>query len=237
MFVTIRGKAILASVLIMVTGLILSFVIVKAYKSHASSDNILNYTIVLDAGHGGIDGGSVGVETGVNESELNLKIVKKLQKQLEGFGFRVVLTRTDKNGLYSESAQNKKLDDMKKRKKIIEDSKANLVLSVHMNSFPTKSEKGAQVFYIKEDTKSKTLADTLQQQLLKNVPNARKNSNFGDLFILRCTENPAVLIECGFLSNPEEEALLVTDKHQQLLAYNIFCGVVKYFEVINDKTV
>lgn len=234
MIFSFKLKNVLVAILFIVTGVACSFLFFHAFGVKANSNNILNYTIVLDAGHGGMDSGSLGVSTNVKESELNLKIVKKLEKQLSAFGFKVVLTRNNESGLYSESAENKKLDDMKKRKAIIEKCKANLVVSVHMNSFPTKSEKGAQVFYIKESANGKMLADSIQSQLYKNVPNARKNSNYGDLYILRCTENPSVLVECGFLSNPEEEALLMQEEHQQLLSYQIFCGIVKYFETVNE---
>ncbi len=232
-FLVIKKQTI-KNILIVLLTFVLAFSILTISKNvFATTTEKINYTIVLDAGHGGIDGGSEGVLTGVKESELNLKVTKKLEKLLNTFGFNVVLTRTNADGLYSQLATNKKQDDMKKRKEIIQKSKPNMVVSIHMNSFPNKHERGAQVFYQVGEETSKQLAQTIQNEMIKNLVEAREFCNHSDLYILQCTQNPSVVVEGGFLSNPEEEALLITDEYQEKLAYSVFCGILKFFEKQN----
>ena len=232
-FLVIKKQAI-KNILIVLLTFVLAFSILTISKNvFATTTEKINYTIVLDAGHGGIDGGSEGVVSGVKESELNLKVTKKLEKLLNTFGFNVVLTRTNADGLYSQLATNKKQDDMKKRKEIIQNAKANMVVSIHMNSFPNKHERGAQVFYQVGEETSKQLAQTIQNEMIKNLVEAREFCNHSDLYILQCTKNPSVVVEGGFLSNPEEEALLITDEYQEKLAYSVFCGILKFFEKQN----
>lgn len=232
-FLVIKKQTI-KNILIVLLTFVLAFSILTISKNvFATTTEKINYTIVLDAGHGGIDGGSEGVLTGVKESELNLKVTKKLEKLLNTFGFNVVLTRTNADGLYSQFATNKKQDDMKKRKEIIQKSKPNMVVSIHMNSFPNKHERGAQVFYQVGEETSKQLAQTIQNEMIKNLVEAREFCNHSDLYILQCTKNPSVVVEGGFLSNPEEEALLITDEYQAKLAYSVFCGILKFFEKQN----
>lgn len=232
-FLVIKKQTI-KNILIVLLTFVLAFSILTISKNvFATTTEKINYTIVLDAGHGGIDGGSEGVVSGVKESELNLKVTKKLEKLLNTFGFNVVLTRTNADGLYSQFATNKKQDDMKKRKEIIQKSKPNMVVSIHMNSFPNKHERGAQVFYQVGEETSKQLAQTIQNEMIKNLVEAREFCNHSDLYILQCTKNPSVVVEGGFLSNPEEEALLITDEYQEKLAYSVFCGILKFFEKQN----
>lgn len=188
------------------------------------------YSIVIDAGHGGIDGGAVG-KTGIDESHLNLDYALTLQKLCQSFGIGVTMTRSDMNGLYSVSASNKKRSEMEKRRKIIESSKADLVVSIHMNSFPLPSARGAQVFYAKGAEQGKALADNVQGELFKTIPSSRKTSSVGDYYILNCTDKPSIIVECGFLSNPEEEALLISEEHRNTLCYSILSGILKYFEM------
>lgn len=232
-FLVIKKQTI-KNILIVLLTFVLAFSILTISKNvFATTTEKINYTIVLDAGHGGIDGGSEGVVSGVKESELNLKVTKKLEKLLNTFGFNVVLTRTNADGLYSQLATNKKQDDMKKRKEIIQKSKPNMVVSIHMNSFPNKHERGAQVFYQVGEETSKQLAQTIQNEMIKNLVEAREFCNHSDLYILQCTKNPSVVVEGGFLSNPEEEKLLITDEYQEKLAYSVFCGILKFFEKQN----
>lgn len=187
----------------------------------------LKKTVVIDAGHGGIDGGSVGVSTNVSEATLNLDYAKCLKKLMEEFGFRVVMTRTTENGLYNPLASNKKKDDMKKRSQIVENSNADFVISIHMNSFTAKAQ-GAQVFYGKNDQPSQSLADNIQKYFVRNLTNARKESKVGDYFMLNAIKSPSVLVECGYLSNAEEEALLITEAYRYEVCYSILCGVLEY---------
>lgn len=185
--------------------------------------------IVLDAGHGGVDGGVVGVRTGVKESELNLKVVKKLEKHLVDAGFIVVLTRSSEVGLYGVANSSLKRKDMEKRKKIIEKTKPNLVVSVHMNQYSLSTRRGAQVFYNAKNDNSKLLAQSVQDSF-NSMKEAVRNCSAlsGDYYIIKCTDYPSIIAECGFLSSPEDEALLITDEYQENLAYTIFKGISTY---------
>lgn len=206
---------------------IMSFTIFPTLKNTASPKAI--YTVVIDAGHGGIDGGSVGKTTKVLEANLNLEYARCLQKLLCDFGFNVVMTRNSESGLYSPLATNKKKDDMKKRKQIVENSNADFVISIHMNSY-TSSSIGAQVFYGEGDEPSKNLAQNIQNYFIKNLQNARQEIKVGDYFMLNAIKSPSVLVECGFLSNPKEEALLITDEYKKEVCYNILLGILTYLE-------
>ena len=185
--------------------------------------------IVLDAGHGGIDGGVSGVRSGIKESELNLKVVKKLEKYLIDAGMVVYLTRNSDAGLYGVANSSLKRKDMENRKKIIEKVKPNLVISIHMNNYSVSTRRGAQVFYNSDNDKSKVLAKSIQDNF-NSMPEATRECSVlaGDYYIIKCTCYPSVIAECGFLSNPEEEALLLTDSYQDSLAYNIFKGISTY---------
>ena len=125
-------------------------------------------TVVIDSGHGGIDPGKKS-DNGILEKDVNLSIAKKLQKKLIDTGFNVVMTREDENGLYSENDDNKKIADMKKRCQIIKDSKADIVVSIHQNSFQSQDVKGAQVFYYKHSVEGKKLAEILQASFKENL--------------------------------------------------------------------
>lgn len=185
------------------------------------------YTVVIDAGHGGIDGGCEGATTKVTEASLNLDYAKCLMQKLEDFGFRVVMTRTTESGLYNPLASNKKRSDMQKRKSIVEDSNADFVISIHMNSY-NSSASGAQVFYKINDQPSNFLADCIQKHFIKNLTYSRKETKTGDYFMLNAINSPSVLIECGYLSNPKEEALLITEDYKNEVCYSILLGILEY---------
>lgn len=185
--------------------------------------------VVLDAGHGGIDVGVSGVLTKVPESEINLKIVKKLERYLSDAGMIVVLTRSSDAGLYGLATQNRKKKDMQKRKEIIENAKPNLVVSIHLNEYSVSSRRGAQVFYKPNDGNGKKLALSVQSSFNSMEEAVRSCSALtGDYYILNCSEYPSIIAECGFLSSPEDEALLITDEYQDAIAYAIFKGIVEY---------
>lgn len=203
------------------------FLCVKLHSNLKTSSPKTKYTVVIDAGHGGIDGGSVGINTNITEANLNLDYAKCLQNMMTEFGFKVVMTRTTDNGLYNPLASNKKKDDMKKRKEIIENSNADFVISIHMNSYNSTS-KGAQVFYGKNDEPSKFLADKIQKYFINYLVDARKETKVGDYYILNAIPCPSVLVEVGYLSNPKEETLLVTEEYKKEVAYSILLGVLEY---------
>ncbi len=228
MVVLKRRNLIIISVLIIV--FLTSILCFKAIGvnpvGHAGINKI---KIVLDAGHGGIDGGVSGVRSGIKESELNLKVVKKLEKYLIDAGMLVYLTRNSDAGLYGVANSSLKRKDMENRKKIIEKVKPNLVISIHMNNYSLSTRRGAQVFYNNDNENSKILAESVQECFNSMEEATRKCSPLkGDYYIIKCTKYPSIIAECGFLSNPEEEALLLTDKYQESLAYTIFKGVSSY---------
>ncbi len=221
LFTTIKKRTI---IIILILILILSCFF--ALPSLVATAKIYYYTVVIDAGHGGQDGGSVSPYSGVDENHLNLEYAFTLKSMLEEIGIRVIMTRTNLNGLYSILAENKKKDDMKKRQEIIDNSNANLVISIHMNSYPLKSSRGARVFYKDGDTSSFTLATNIQNIFVQNLPNAGKVPLIGDYFILNCSTITSVIIECGFLTNQEEESLLVEKEYQKKLTTCVLYGIV-----------
>lgn len=189
------------------------------------------YSIVIDAGHGGRDGGAVGGQTGITESELNLRYAKRLEELCKDFGIGVTMTRSDMNGLYDESAPNKKKSEMERRKNIINNSEADLMISIHMNSFSLPSSSGAYVFYASGSELGFSLAKSVQTSLCQSIENARDYVTVGDYFVLNYSNIPAVLVECGFLSNPEEERLLQTDEYCDKFCYAMLVGILSYFQM------
>lgn len=191
-------------------------------------------TVVIDAGHGGIDGGVTGKTTGIKESDVNLAIAFALKDELSDMGFRVVLTRKTEAGLYDTTAKGFKKRDMEKRKQIIEDANPSMVISLHQNFYPSKTTRGAQVFYAKANKQSERLALCLQTQLngLYAKENAKaRNAMPAEYYILECTTYPSALIECGFLSSAADEALLQSAAFRQRLAKSIASGVALF---LND---
>ncbi|MBR6779030.1 MAG: N-acetylmuramoyl-L-alanine amidase [Clostridia bacterium] len=185
-------------------------------------------TIVLDAGHGARDGGSVGVN-GTIEKDINLAYTLALKDKLVDCGYKVVLTRKNDEALYAETAKNKKLSDMNTRLETIKKANPNLVVSIHMNSFRSSVVKGANTYYREGDETSKQIADLIQKSLNTycNAPN--KLGKVGDYFILNCTYYTAVLVECGFISNADEEALLNTEEYKKRIVDSICAGITLYF--------
>ena len=185
-------------------------------------------TIVLDAGHGGRDGGSVGAN-GTIEKEINLEYVLALKSKLVENGYKVVLTRKNDDGLYSEFAKNKKVSDMNARYEIIQRANPNLVISVHMNSFSDSTAQGATTYYRNGDVASKICADYIQKSLQTYCGSRYSNSKVGDYYMLNCSYYSAVLIECGFISNPDEERKLNTDDFKKKMINAIYNGILLYF--------
>ena len=180
-------------------------------------------TIVIDPGHGGRDGGVVGGVTGEKESEVNLGISKSLRHFLREAGYNVVMTRETDEDLAKGDGSFKKAD-MLARKKIIEAADADLVLSVHQNSYPRRDIRGAQVFYAPNSEVGAEYATRIQSVLNDSLGSDRVAKS-GDYYIIQCSDVPSVLVECGFLSNPEEESLLVTAEYQQRVAYALSTAV------------
>ena len=182
--------------------------------------------IILDAGHVGWDPGKTGTQ-GDNEKNINLQIDQKLKQYLEQGGAVVYMTRKS-----DEALGEKKGEDMKERKRIANESEGDIFISIHQNAFPKGSAKGAQVFYHKQSQEGKKLAEEIQKSLKKyvddeNIREVKENTNY---YILKKTELPSALVECGFLSNLEEEKKLNTEEYQQKVAWAIYVGIMNYFE-------
>ena len=173
------------------------------------------YLIVIDPGHGGVDPGMLGVNNTV-EKEINLAVSYMLKEELEAKGMNVVLTRTTDDGLYEESDSNKKIADMKKRCSIISENKADIVVSIHQNSFSDSAVCGAQVFYYKHSEKGKQLAQCIQDSMKNNLDetNNRKIKANDSYYMLIHTPCPTVIVECGFITNYDEAKLLVSEEYQ-----------------------
>lgn len=182
-------------------------------------------TLVLDAGHGGKDQGAQ-VED-VKEQEINLQITKKLKTKLENAGANVTLTRDGAYDLASEGASNRKKEDMKNRVAIINQEPSDLFISIHLNSYPNTSIQGAHAFYKKGDEASKQFADIIQKRF-NVLTKLEKDSKTGDYYILNNTDRPGVLVECGFVSNAEERARLVSEEYQDQLADVLYNSVLEY---------
>ena len=199
-----------------------------------SVSNYNGITIVIDAGHGGRDGGSVGVN-GTIEKEINLKYALTLKEKLVDSGYRVELTRRTDDGLYSETALNKKMSDMRARFNIIQKTNPNLVISIHMNSFNSPTARGAITYYRNGDEASKRCADLVQASLNIYCEAPSAQGKVGDYYILNCSYYTSILIECGFISNPEEERLLNTDSYREKFIDAVYSGILLYFGNSNNS--
>lgn len=225
----------MAVVVIFSAALGLCVQVLTAPRAVSAFDNAL--CVVLDAGHGGIDGGVVGKNTGMKESDVNLSIVYKLKTSLEDMGFRVELTRKTDAGLYGTTAKGFKKRDMQKRKELIEAADPALLISIHQNYYPTRATRGGQVFYSKMQSGSRRLAVGLQEKLnaLYAQEGAKgRNAASGQFFMLECADCPSVIVECGFLSNADDERLLSSEAWQKKLSETLASGVMDYFSDVSS---
>ncbi len=191
------------------------------------------HTVIIDAGHGLPDGGAVGSAETV-EQEINLKIAKKLCEVLEGKGIKVIMTRKDEKGLFEKegSLREQKRADMQNRLEIMNTADADIFISIHMNFFPSASVHGLRVFYAANHPDTKDLAEFVQQRM-NEVTGAKTSAVKAadrNLFLMKNPPLPALLIECGFLSNPQEEKKLNEDDYQSRLSWAIADGIFDFFE-------
>ena len=185
-------------------------------------------TLVLDAGHGGFDGGAVS-PNGVTEQEINLH-VKKVESLAGLFGIPTELTRKDGNALDYEAGRSVREDGIKARQHICEQIQNPVFISIHLNKFEQSRYFGAQVFYGEKNAQSKAIAESIQEALKSGIANGnhRVAKPAGDsIYLMRTLTCPALIVECGFLSNPEDEAALVQDTYQTQLAVCILAGYLQ----------
>ena len=185
---------------------------------------LAGYTVVLDPGHGGFDGGATGVDTGTPEAGINLAVSKLVKVQLEEQGCTVVLTRPDE-----EALGNDKQSDLRARREIMNAEGVDAVVSIHMNKFSDRTISGPMVFYMTGSSPGQALAECMVKEVCDAVGRNQRMANPGDYYVIRETLPPAVIVECGFLSNPEDERMLLTEEYQQKLATGIAKGVYEYF--------
>ena len=190
-------------------------------------------TIVIDAGHVVPDEGAQS-SNGTTEAETNLKIALKLQNLLEQSGCTVILTRSDENAIYdigSKTLKQKKISDIKNRVKIGNESSADIFVSIHLNKIPQSQYDGWQTFYKEGSEDGARLAKTIQENLNKTIQkeNNRIAKTIDKIYIIKHVEIPTTIVECGFLSNPDEEKLLLEDEYQNKLAWGIYNGIIDYF--------
>lgn len=180
--------------------------------------------VVVDAGHGGMDGGAVGTDSGVKEDGLNLAVAKLVQAGLREAGCEVIMTRNDHNAIGAN-----KNEDMRKRRQIMQQPEVNLVVSIHMNTFRDRSIKGPMAFYMKGSAEGERLAKSVIESVCTAIGSSVRAANPGDYFVIRENKVPAVLVECGFLSNAEDEKRLQDQAHQKKLAEGIVGGIMAYW--------
>ena len=190
-------------------------------------------TVVIDAGHGKPDEGAQS-SRGTTEAETNLKIALKLQNLLEQSGSSVILTRSDENAIYdldAKTLKQKKISDIHNRVKIGNESSADIFVSIRLNKIPQQQYDGWQTFYNAQNQDGQKLAVAIQNNLNKAIQkeNNRVAKSIDNIYIVKHVEIPTTIVECGFLSNPDEEKKLLEDEYQNRLAWGIYNGIIDYF--------
>lgn len=206
---------------------------IQEQTAQTTSTPVSGKTVVLDAGHGVPDEGAQS-SNGITEAETNLKITLKIQNLLEQSGCTVILTRSDENAIYDLDAttlKQKKISDIHNRVKIGNENSADIFVSIHLNKIPQSQYSGWQCFYKDGNENSNKLAKTIQENLNKSMQkeNKRVPMKLDNVYIIKHVEIPISIVECGFLSNPEEEKELLEDSYQNKLAWGIYNGIINYF--------
>ncbi len=206
------------------------------YVSSQRAAGINPNLVVIDAGHGSKDGGKVGVG-GILEKDINLAISLRVQELLEQQDIEVIMTREDDAGMYPKTGSNKKLADMKKRVELINEKRPALTVSIHQNSFSDASVSGAQTFFYGNSKEGKLAAEILQEQMIQTLQPkkervAKANESY---YLLKNTQYPTVIVECGFLTNPEDAKLLCDEEYQEQVAWAISLGILRYLNLAQEN--
>lgn len=215
---------------------IITYITAKDIFKEVSVKNSKKYKVLIDSGHGGIDPGKVGVN-GAYEKDINLAISLYLKEELQQKGCEVVMTRETDTGLYSESDKNKKTADLRKRVELMNSEKPDVIVSIHQNSFTQESSKGAQVFYQTTSEEGKKFAEIMQKELAAGLDkdNKRVAKPNSDYYILKNSVGVAIIVECGFLSNPQEAQQLVNGDYQKKVAETVANGIINYFKAAGSS--
>lgn len=229
--------AVVAVILVFIILLII-FAIYAKHKNDAIgvfSQNPLKQTIIVDAGHGGADGGAIGVD-GTIEKEINLQIANKLRCILQLYGYNVIMTREDDDSIHDESAKTirqKKVSDIHNREKIIIENPDAVFISIHQNKYSDASVHGTQVFYSKNNPLSPSLAQNVQNSIVDNMQkdNYKKIKKSGtEIYLLYHSQIPSIMVECGFVSNSNDLSDLKDGEYQLKLAESIADGILNYYK-------
>ena len=221
-----------------ITLAVIALVITEAYKLPAFAKKPTG-VVLIDAGHGFPDGGAIGMNGSI-ESTLNIKVAKLVKKKLGSEGYNVLMTRESENAIADEgkTMAKRKLSDMSKRLEIINNSGADILVSIHMNKFSDSRYRGAQVLYSGNYTESELLAKNIQAELCAIPENESKRTFLkapNSIYLMKNAAIPAVITECGFLSNFEEEQLLNTSQYREKLANAIVDGIINYYKEVRSK--
>lgn len=243
MLILSKKRILIMTCLIIASLYAISFNVTNIYRMEKTVETVSipvsNKVVVIDAGHGSPDEGAESTN-GTTEAQINLKIAIKLQNLLEQSGTTVILTRSDEYGIYSldsNSIREKKISDVKERVKIGNNSNADIFVSIHLNKINESQYNGWQTFYNSSNEKSKILAENIQNSLNNSIQreNHRVPAKLNSVYIMKHIEIPICIVECGFLSNFEEEKLLQENEYQERLAWGIYNGINDYF--LNNVTI
>lgn len=225
-----RIEWILGAVVILLTGLL------STCYSYAGSKSEPLATVVVDAGHGGYDPGKIGINDAL-EKDINLLIAKYLQEYLAEENMEVIMTRTDDSDFRTNNDKYIKTEDLKLRCEIMEESDADYAISIHQNSFTDSNVKGAQVFYYSGSKEGEQMARSIQESIKKSADkeNTRSSKANDDYYMLVNSPCPAVIVECGFLSNRAEAEKLCSSDYQKDLAKAICEGFIDYYKKVSDE--
>ena len=217
--------------------LIITYIVPVNTFAMDNSDKV----ILIDPGHGGIDGGAQS-KTGTVEKDINLQISLKLRDKLEEKGYKVYMTRDEDEGLYQKgnTVREKKREDLNKRVEMKKETECDIFVSIHQNMFPQSKCYGAQVWYASNDNSynlATIVQDSIKESVKDNNKSVAKPAAEAYLILRDKYEGASILVECGFLSNPDEEARLKSDEHQNLIVEGISNGIDKYFDGDINKSV
>ncbi len=235
-----KNKIILSFVLFLILGSLgFGTVIVSKKLAVDAASTKVNQTVIIDAGHGGPDGGT-SADDGTLEKDLNLQIAIKLNESLNSMGIKTVMIRTEDISVHDASAntiRQKKVSDLKNRLKIINETDNSIFVSIHQNHFSDSRYSGTQVFYSKNNPQSSVLADCIRQSVISDLQkeNTRETKPSGtDIYLLYHAESPAVMVECGFLSNINESKNLKNENYQKELAFVLALGISDYLNSLKE---
>ena len=217
--------------------LIITYIVPVNTFAMDNSDKV----ILIDPGHGGIDGGAQS-KAGTIEKDINLQIALKLRDNLEEKGYKVYMTRDEDEGLYQKgnTVREKKREDLNRRVEMKKETECDMFISIHQNMFPQSKCYGAQVWYASNDNSynlATVVQDSIKESVKDNNKRVAKPAAEAYLILRDKYEGASILVECGFLSNPDEEAKLKSDEHQNLIVEGISGGIDKYFDGDVNKNV